>query len=74
LIPLIFAGWAYGWYAVFLVFVLFGISTIGMMIVQVHLATFGVSLIRSHWFEHASDVIAGGVIALTGIMIRVMGI
>jgi hypothetical protein len=74
LIPLIFAGSAYGWPSVFTVFALFGISTIGMMLIQVHLATFGVSLIRSHWFEHASDVIAGGVIALTGILIRVLGI
>jgi hypothetical protein len=74
LIPLIFAGSAYGWPVVFMVFALFGISTIGMMLIQVHLATFGVSLIRSHWFEHASDVIAGGVIAVTGILIRVLGI
>ncbi|MBM4161800.1 MAG: hypothetical protein FJ217_11990 [Ignavibacteria bacterium] len=74
LIPLIFASSAFGWSSVFLVFALFGISTIGMMLVQVHLASFGVSLIRSHRFEHASDVIAGGVIALTGVMIRVLGI
>ncbi len=74
LIPLIFASSAFGWTAVFLVFALFGISTIGMMLVQVHLASFGVSLIRSHRFEHVSDVIAGGVIALTGVMIRVLGI
>jgi len=74
LIPLIFAGYAYGWTAVLGVFILFGISTIIMMLVQVHLATLGVSFFRWHWFEHASDVIAGSVIVLTGVIIRVFGI
>ncbi|MFH0990777.1 MAG: hypothetical protein V1799_12250 [bacterium] len=74
LIPLIFASSAYGWSSVFLIFILFGIATIFMMLLQVHLAVYGLSLFRSHWFEHASDVIAGGVIALTGIMIRLLGI
>jgi hypothetical protein len=74
LIPLIFASSAYGWAQVFIVFILFGLSTIGMMLVQVHVATFGVSLLRSHRLEHASDVIAGGVIVLTGVTIRLLGI
>lgn len=74
LIPLIFASSAFGWGEVFAVFVLFGVSTIAMMLLQVHLALLGVSVVRAHWFEHASDVIAGGVIALTGIFIRAFGI
>lgn len=74
LIPLIFAGYAYGWLTVIGVFVVFGLSTIIMMLAQVHLATVGVSMLRWHWFEHASDVIAGSVIVLTGVVIRVMGI
>lgn len=74
LIPLIFASSAFGWAEVFAVFLLFGLSTIGMMLLQVHLALFGVSLMRAHWFEHASDVIAGGVIVLTGVFIRAFGI
>ncbi|HXG00704.1 MAG TPA: hypothetical protein VNL69_07950 [Bacteroidota bacterium] len=74
LIPLIFASSAFGWSEVFAVFVVFGVSTIGMMLLQVHLTLLGVSVVRAHWFEHASDVIAGGVIALTGIFIRAFGI
>lgn len=74
LIPLIFASTAFGWMTVFIVFMTFGVATVGMMLVQVHLAVLGVSLMRSHWFEHASDVIAGGVIALTGVFIRVLGV
>lgn len=74
LIPLIFASSAYGWTQVFVVFILFGLSTIGMMLLQVHLAAYGVSLLHSHRFEHASDVVAGGVIALTGMTIRFFGI
>lgn len=74
LIPLIFAGSAYGWTTVFVVFLLFGVSTIAMMLLQVHLAAFGVSLVGGHWFEHAADVVAGGVIVLTGVFIRVLGV
>lgn len=73
LIPLILAGSAYGWAEVFLVFLLFSLTTIGTMILQVQLAAFGFSFFHFHRLEHASDVLAGGVIALTGIVIRVMG-
>jgi hypothetical protein len=38
------------------------------------LAYYGISLLRIHWLEHASDIIAGGVIAATGVAIRVLGI
>jgi hypothetical protein len=55
------------------VFLLFGLATIGMLIVQVHLVYYGISLLRIHWLEHASDIIAGGVIATTGVAIRVLG-
>jgi hypothetical protein len=74
LIPLIFASSAYGWEAVFTVFALFAFSTIAMMLLQVHLAALGVSMIRGKWIEHASDVVAGGVIVITGVAIRVFGI
>ena len=74
LIPLLFVGYGYGWTAVFLVFLLFSVATIGMMLVQVHLVYYGVSRLRFHRLEHASDIIAGGVIAATGVAIRVLGI
>ena len=74
LIPLLFAGYSLGWSAVVSVFLLFGLSTVGMMLLQVHLAFYGLSLFNAHRFEHASDIIAGGVITATGFGIRVFGI
>jgi hypothetical protein len=74
LIPLLFVGYGYGWTAIVLVFLLFGLVSIGAMIVQVHLVDYGISLLRIHWLEHASDIIAGGIIAATGVAIRVLGI
>ncbi|MFZ4620162.1 MAG: hypothetical protein ACOYNS_06375 [Bacteroidota bacterium] len=74
LIPLLFASIPYGWFAITGIFVVFGVVTIAMMLLQVHLAMLGLSFMRSHFFEDASHVIAGVVIVLTGILIRVMGI
>lgn len=74
LIPLLFVGYGYGWSAVLLVFLLFGLATIGMMLLQVHLAYYGISLLRGHWLEHAGEIITGGVIAATGMAIRILGI
>lgn len=74
LIPLVFAGAAYGWMRVLLIVAVFGLTTISMMLVQVHLGLSGLSLWRSHKFEHASNVIAGAIILLTGITIRFFGI
>lgn len=74
LIPLLFASIPYGWFAITAIFTVFGVVTIGMMLLQVHLAMLGLSFMRSHFFEDASHVIAGVVIVLTGIAIRVLGI
>ena len=72
LIPLVFVGYGFGWHAVLAVAGTFGVTTIGMMLLQVHLATVGFSFLRGHWLEHASHVIAGATIALTGIAIRLL--
>jgi sulfite exporter TauE/SafE len=74
LIPLIFVGYGFGWMVVLAVFAVFGIATIAMMLVQVHLASAGMRLLRAHWLEHGSHAIAGGVIALTGVAIMVLGL
>jgi len=74
LIPLVFAGYGLGWGAVAAVFAVFSLSTILMMLLQVQLARYGVSFLRSHWLEHGSDAIAGGVIAVTEVAIRIFGI
>lgn len=74
LIPLLFASSAYGWMSVVITVGVFSIATIAMMQLQVHAALWGVSAIRWHFIEHASDAVAGVVIIVTGIAIRVFGI
>jgi nickel/cobalt transporter (NicO) family protein len=74
LIPIVFASTAYGWESVIIVVSAFSIATIMIMVVQVHAALWGLSFFNSHYFEHAADAIAGGVIVITGIAIRVLGI
>ncbi|MEW5798347.1 MAG: hypothetical protein AB1728_05020 [Bacteroidota bacterium] len=74
LIPLLFVSSAYGWLNAVAVVTVFGIATLVMMQIQVHAAVWGVSLFKSHVFEHASDAIAGAVIVFTGVAIRVFGI
>lgn len=74
LIPIFIAGSAFGWMHVLTLSVVFGVTTILMMLLQVHLGVRGISLIASHRFERASDVVAGAVITLTGVGIRVLGV
>lgn len=74
LIPLVVAGSAFGWGKVILLATVFGATTIVVMLIQVHLVSRGLSLVWSKRLEHASDVVAGAVIMLTGVGIRVLGI
>ncbi|MBI2428820.1 MAG: hypothetical protein HYV29_08505 [Ignavibacteriales bacterium] len=74
LIPLLFASSAFGWVNVVTVVAVFSAATLIMMQLQVHAAVWGVSLFKFHIFEYASDAIAGAVIVITGIAIRVFGI
>jgi len=74
LIPLLFASSAYGWMSVVITVGIFSAATIAMMQLQVHAALWGVSAFRWHRIEHASDAVAGVVILVTGIAIRVFGI
>jgi nickel/cobalt exporter len=74
LIPLLFASSSYGWMAVSAIFAVFGVVTIGMMLLQVHLALLGLSMMKFHFLADASHIIAGIVIAATGIAIRLLGI
>lgn len=74
LIPLMFVGFGFGWAFVAAVFVVFAVATIAVMLAQVHMAIAGLSLAKVHWLEEGSAAIAGGVIALTGVAIRVLGI
>lgn len=74
LIPLLFASTSFGWMAVGTIFIVFAVVTIAMMLLQVHLAIAGLTMLRFHFLTEASHIIAGIVIALTGIAIRILGI
>jgi hypothetical protein len=74
LIPLLFASVSYGWMAAGVIFIVFGGVTIVMMLLQVHLAMLGLSMMRFHFLSDASHIVAGVVIAATGIAIRILGI
>jgi hypothetical protein len=74
LIPLLLASSAYGWVNVVVTVGIFSAATITIMMLQVHAALWGVSFFKLKILERASDAIAGGVIALTGVAIRIFGI
>ncbi|MHA2621450.1 MAG: sulfite exporter TauE/SafE family protein [bacterium JZ-2024 1] len=74
LIPLLFTSYVYGWHAVVYVFILFTVSTIGMMLFQVWLVSLGVSHLRWRLMERAGDALAGGIIALTGMLVAILGL
>ena len=71
-VPLFFVGYGYGWTPVLTMFFVFGGTLIGMMLLQVNLVYFGVSIFRNRWIEQYSTVLAGSAIALTGIFIRIL--
>ena len=60
--------------AVALIATVFGIATIGTMLLMVILATHGLKLIRLGPMERYSHVIAGGVIAASGLAMKFLGL
>ncbi len=75
LIPLMFISAAHGWHAVLMVSVLFGSITLVMMVAQVLLGYLGVNLFkRVRINHHYSHIIAGLVIAATGLMVMFLGL
>ena len=74
LIPLIVVGHGVRSHSILAVVGAFAVTMIGMMLLQVHCSTSGVPSLRSHRFEHASQMISVGALALTGAAIRISGI
>lgn len=75
LIPLLFVSAADGWTAVFLVSGLFTIITLVMMVAQVLLAHEGVGLFRFFQISHHhSHAFAGLVIAISGVLVMILGL
>ncbi|MFQ5568961.1 MAG: hypothetical protein ACE5G0_04755 [Rhodothermales bacterium] len=75
LIPLMFVSAAHGWEAVFVVSGLFGLITLGMMVGQALLVYIGIDFFKiTRINHHVGHVIAGLVIAGTGLMVMFLGI
>ncbi len=74
LIPLIFLATLYGWASVLIITTSFSATTVFMMMAQTFLAYTGIRKVHFDFFHKFSHAIAGGVIALTGIIVMVLGI
>jgi hypothetical protein len=74
LIPLLFLGYKYGYAGVISVSIIFSGITILMMLLQTLLAFKGAQLIKDNIAERYSHAFAGLVIALTGVLVMLLGI
>jgi hypothetical protein len=74
LIPLMFLAYDHGMQVVWLVSVVFSLVTVGMVVGQSCLAYAGVRLIQAEWMERYAHALAGLVIVLTVIFVKLVGI
>lgn len=74
LIPLMFLAYDHGMQVVWLVCIVFSLVTIGMVVGQSCLAYAGVRLIQAEWMERYAHALAGLVIVLTVILVKLLGI
>ncbi|MDP2938550.1 MAG: hypothetical protein Q8O13_00485 [Candidatus Omnitrophota bacterium] len=74
LIPLAFLGYNFGWLGIISVSIIFSVVTLIMMLVQSFLALKGIQLIKYDIAERYAHAFAGLVIALTGVLVMVLGI
>lgn len=74
LIPLMFLAVQHGWSGIWLTTTAFSATTVFMVVAQSMLAFMGLSLLPQRSLEKWSHVMAGGVIALTGVAVMFLGI
>ncbi len=74
LIPLMFLSTLYGWTGIIIITLSFSLTTVFMMMAQTFLAYVGIQKVHLEFIHKFSHVIAGGVIALTGIIVMLLGI
>ncbi|MFQ5956675.1 MAG: hypothetical protein ACE5KK_02755 [Candidatus Brocadiales bacterium] len=77
LIPLMFLAVQHGWYGVWLTTAAFALITVFMVVAQSMLAFLGMGILPGRHMVHMeqwSHVMAGGVIALTGVAVMFLGI
>lgn len=75
LIPLLmFPAVSHNWHGVFMVTLVFSAATIGTMLIIVYAAVKGLGTIKTDFMERYIHALAGGIIALSGMAIRILGI
>ncbi len=75
LIPLVmFPAVEHNWHGVLMVTLAFGLVTITTMTSVVFLATKGLMALRTNLLEKYIHALAGGIIAVSGISIRIFGL
>lgn len=73
LIPILFAAAPLPTSSTVAIVAAYEVATIASMVTMVTLARAGASLVRARWTEHWGDSAAGGSIALTGIVVALLG-
>ncbi len=74
LIPLMFVASQHGMPTVWAISLVFSVVTVGMVVGQSALGYAGVRLVNAPWMERYAHAIAGLVIVLTVVFVKVMGI
>jgi hypothetical protein len=73
-IPLIFASAPLGWAWTGLVVLAYELATIGTMVILVLPARAAAGMARGAWADRYGDALAGGVVALVGLIVTGLGI
>ncbi len=71
--PLLFAAAPLGVFKAGAVVLTYELATLSAMIALVMLANAGAQRLRAHWLDHYGDASAGGVIAVTGVAVLLLG-
>ncbi len=75
LIPLLmFPATQHDWHGVALVALVFGLATVGTMVLAVLAVSRGLTLVHSRRLARYGHVMAGGIVASCGLAIRLFGI
>lgn len=75
LIPLLmFPAVSHNWHGVMLVTTVFGVATIGTMSIIVYASVKGLASLKTEFMERYIHALAGGIIAISGMAIRIFGI
>jgi hypothetical protein len=72
-IPILFAAAPLATRATIGIVVCYEAATIATMVGLVALARAGASVLRGHWVEHYGDAAAGGLVAVTGVAVALLG-